>query len=72
MALKQISFAFEEEPVSKTAAAKAVAIQKPAPDKIKAKGDNKKLTRGRVRAFFENSDANGTTVLRKSLARLRA
>ena len=48
MALQQIAFAFDEEPVIKKPVPKAVAIEKPAADKIKAKGDNKKLTRGRV------------------------
>ena len=48
MALQQIAFSFDEEPVIKKPEANAVAIEKPAPEKIKAKGDNKKTTRGRV------------------------
>ena len=48
MALQQIAFSFDEEPDIKKPEPKAIAIEKPQPDKIKAKGDNIKLTRGRV------------------------
>ena len=66
MALKQISLAFDEEPVVNEPAPKvetepkvvAVAIEKPAPDKIKAKGDNRKLTRGRVSLKEKESGAD--------------
>lgn len=49
MALQQISFSFDEAPDTKKPVAKAIAIEKPTPDKIKVKKDNKKLTRGRMR-----------------------
>ena len=58
MALQQISFAFDETPVPKKPEPKAVVIEKPAPDKIKAKGDNKKLTRGRVSLKEKESGAD--------------
>lgn len=49
MPLQQFSFDFEEAPVTKKPPVKAVAIEKPAPDKIKVKRDNKKQTRGRMK-----------------------
>jgi DNA-binding transcriptional MerR regulator len=59
MALQQIAlFAFDEEPVVKKPESKAVAIEKPAPDKIKVKGDNKKATRGRVSLKEKESGAD--------------
>jgi len=58
MALQQISFAFDDAPVTKTPVAKAVTIEKPPADKIKAKGDNKKLTRGRVSLKEKESGAD--------------
>jgi DNA-binding transcriptional MerR regulator len=63
MALQQISFAFDEEPVIKPPEAKAVvpekpALEKPLPEKIKAKGDNIKLTRGRVSLKEKESGAD--------------
>ena len=48
MALQQIAFSFDNAPLSEKSVAKAIAIEKPAADKIKTKGDNKKLTRGRM------------------------
>lgn len=48
MALQQISFSFDDTPVVKTPVVKAVAFEKPAPDKIKVKKDNRKQTRGRM------------------------
>lgn len=48
MALEQISFSFDQLPDTKKPEPKTAGIEKPGPDKIKAKGDNKKLTRGRV------------------------
>ena len=58
MALQQISFAFDETPVPKKPEPKAVVIEKPAPEKIKVKGDNKKLTRGRVSLKEKESGAD--------------
>jgi hypothetical protein len=58
MALQQISFAFDEEPVTPKPEPKAVVIEKPQPDKIKTKGDNKKLTRGRVSLKEKESGAD--------------
>lgn len=57
MALQQISFSFDEPPVTEKPVAKAV-IAKPPADKIKAKGDNKKLTRGRVSLKEKESGAD--------------
>jgi len=48
MSLKQISFSFDDAPVTEKPAVKAIAIEKPTADKIKVKRDNKKLTRGRM------------------------
>ena len=48
MPLNQISFDFDDTPVVQEPEVKVAALAKPAPDKIKAKGDNKKLTRGRM------------------------
>lgn len=50
MALEQIAFDFDDSPVVKQPAVKAMAIPKPAADKIKVKtkADNKKQTRGRM------------------------
>jgi DNA-binding transcriptional MerR regulator len=58
MALKQISFSFDEIPATKLPEPQAVAIEKPQPDKIKAKGDNRKLTRGRVSLKEKESGAD--------------
>ncbi len=65
MALQQIAFAFDEEPVIKPAQPaggkpqpKAVAIEKPAPEKIKVKGDNRKTTRGRLSLKEKESGAD--------------
>jgi DNA-binding transcriptional MerR regulator len=58
MALKQISIAFDDEPVIPKPEPRAVAPEKPAPDKIKVKGDNKKLTRGRVSLKVKESGAD--------------
>ena len=58
MALKQISFAFDEIPATPKPEPKAVVTEKPAPDKIKAKGDNKKVTRGRVSLKEKESGAD--------------
>ena len=59
MALQQISFAFDDvQPVTPKPEPKAIAIEKPKPDKIKAKGDNKKLTRGRVSLKEKESGAD--------------
>ena len=49
MPLQQFSFDFDDTPVTKPRAVKAVAIEKPPANKIKVKKDNKKLTRGRMR-----------------------
>lgn len=50
MPLNQISFAFDEAPVTEKPVVKAVANEKPSPQKIKVKAtDNKKQTRGRMR-----------------------
>lgn len=50
MPLQQISFDFDETPVSKMPAAKTHTLMKPTADKIKikAKTDNKKTNRGRM------------------------
>jgi DNA-binding transcriptional MerR regulator len=48
MALQQIAFSFDDVPVTKKPEAGAAVPQKPVPEKIKLKGDNKKLTRGRM------------------------
>jgi DNA-binding transcriptional MerR regulator len=48
MPLNQISFDFDDAPVVQEPEVQVAALVKPAPDKIKAKGDNKKLTRGRM------------------------
>ena len=48
MTLQQISFAFDEVPVTKIPEPKTAMPEKPLPEKISLKGDNKKLTRGRV------------------------
>jgi DNA-binding transcriptional MerR regulator len=64
MALQQIAlFAFDDEPVIKQPEPKAVVVEKPVlekpePEKIKAKGDNKKLTRGRVSLKEKESGAD--------------
>ena len=48
MPLNQISFSFDDVPVTNEPEVKAVAIAKPPAHKIKIKTDNKKLTRGRM------------------------
>ncbi len=48
MPLNQISFAFDDAPVTTEPEVKAVAIVKPPANRIKVKTDNKKLTRGRM------------------------
>ncbi len=48
MDLQQISFSFDDAPVSEARVVKAIAIEKPPAHKIKIKKDNKKLTRGRM------------------------
>ncbi len=48
MDLQQISFSFDDAPVSEARVVKAIVIEKPAAHKIKVKKDNKKLTRGRM------------------------
>ena len=70
MGLQQIAFAFDVEPVIKPAhpaggkpEAKTVLpdkpiLEKPEPEKIKVKGDNKKLTRGRVSLKEKESGAD--------------
>jgi DNA-binding transcriptional MerR regulator len=58
MALQQIAFSFDDEPVTKAPVAKTVALEKPGPEKIKAKGDNKKLTRGRMSLKEKESGAD--------------
>lgn len=63
MGLQQIAFAFDEEPVIKKPEPKAIVqdkpiLEKPGPEKIKAKGDNKKLTRGRVSLKEKESGAD--------------
>ncbi len=58
MELQQIAFSFDDTPVTETPVAKAVAIKKPAAEKIKVKGDNKKLTRGRVSLKEKDSGAD--------------
>lgn len=58
MALEQIAFDFDDSPVVKKPAVKAVAISKPAADKIKTKADNKKQTRGRMSLKEKESGAD--------------
>ena len=58
MDLQQIAFSFDDAPVTETPVVKAVALEKPAAEKIKAKGDNKKLTRGRVSLKEKDSGAD--------------
>ena len=58
MAQQQIAFAFDDTPVTKKPEPKAAVPEKPLPDKIKAKGDNKKLTRGRVSLKEKESGAD--------------
>ena len=48
MPLNQISFSFDDLPVTNEPEVKAVAMVKPPAHKIKVKTDNKKLTRGRM------------------------
>ena len=48
MPLNQISFSFDDAPVTTEPEVKAIAIVKPPANKIKVKTDNKKLTRGRM------------------------
>ena len=48
MELNQIAFSFDDTAVINEPVVKAVAIEKPQPDKIKVKTNNKKLTRGRM------------------------
>ena len=58
MALQQIAFSFDEIPVTKKPGPKTVVPEKPKPEKIKARGDNKKLTRGRVSLKEKDSGAD--------------
>jgi DNA-binding transcriptional MerR regulator len=58
MALQQIAFSFDEVPETQKPAIKAVALEKPMPEKIKTKGDNKKLTRGRMSLKEKESGAD--------------
>ncbi|MBK8609716.1 MAG: MerR family transcriptional regulator [Chitinophagaceae bacterium] len=58
MALQQIAFSFDDEPVNKKPEQKAAVPQKPLPEKIKARGDNKKTTRGRVSLKQKESGAD--------------
>ena len=58
MDLQQIAFSFDDAPVTETPVTKAVALPKPPADKTKAKGDNKKLTRGRVSLKEKDSGAD--------------
>ena len=58
MALQQIAFSFDDVPATKKPVTKAVALEKPQPEKIKTKGDNKKLTRGRVSLKEKESGAD--------------
>lgn len=48
MPLNQISFAFDDAPVTEIPEREPIAIQKPRAERIKIKRDNKKLTRGRM------------------------
>jgi DNA-binding transcriptional MerR regulator len=48
MPINQLPFDFDDSPVVQEPEVQVAALAKPAPDKIKAKGDNKKLTRGRM------------------------
>lgn len=58
MALQQIAFDFDDSPVVKKPEPKVVVPQKPKPDKIKAKGDNRKRTRGRLSLKQKESGAD--------------
>lgn len=65
MALQQIAFSFDDVPVTKPVhpvgekpEPKTVVPVKPKPEQIKAKGDNKKLTRGRVSLKEKESGAD--------------
>lgn len=58
MALQQISFAFDELPVVPKPEHKPVVLEKPKAEQIKIKGDNKKLTRGRVSLKQKESGAD--------------
>ena len=65
MAQQQIAFAFDDTPVTKPARPaggepepKTVVLEKPKPEQIKVKGDNKKLTRGRVSLKEKESGAD--------------
>ncbi len=58
MDIQQIAFSFDDAPVTKTPVVKAVALEKSAAEKIKTKGDNKKLTRGRVSLKQKDSGAD--------------
>ena len=58
MAQQQISFAFEDTQVTKKPEPGVIVLEKPSPDKIKAKADNKKLTRGRVSLKEKDSGAD--------------
>ena len=59
MALQQIAFAFDELPVVPKPEHKSVVVlEKPKAEEIKIKGDNKKLTRGRVSLKQKESGAD--------------
>ena len=59
MALQQIAFAFDELPVvPKPEHKPVVVLEKPKGEQIKIKGDNKKLTRGRVSLKQKESGAD--------------
>ncbi len=58
MALQQIAFSFDDVPVTQKPESKTVIPEKPKPEKIKTKGDNKKLTRGRVSLKEKESGAD--------------
>lgn len=58
MSLQQIAFSFDDVPVTKKPEPKTVVPPKPKPEQIKIKGDNKKLTRGRVSLKEKESGAD--------------
>ncbi len=58
MALQQIAFSFDDAPDVKKPVQKKVVLEKPAPDKVKTKGNNKKATRGRMSLKEKESGAD--------------
>ena len=70
MPLNQISFAFDDAPVTTEPEVKAVAIVKPPANRIKVKTDNKKLTRGRMP--LKDVDAGATVGPKSSIAASRS